>query len=94
MEDKNKIEGIKYVDFETFMKVELRVGKITSVEDHPNADKLMIVNVDDGTEKGRTICAGLKEYYLSDEMLMVWLLSLLPILSLVNQGELCQKVCC
>ena len=68
MKDKEKIEGIKYVDFETFMKVELRVGKITSVEDHPNADKLMIVNVDDGTEKGRTICAGLKEYYSPAEM--------------------------
>ena len=68
MKDKEKIEGIKYVDFETFMKVELRVGKISSVEDHPNADKLMIVNVDDGTEKGRTICAGLKEYYSPAEM--------------------------
>ena len=68
MKDKEKIEGIKYVDFETFMKVELRVGKISSVEDHPNAEKLMIVNVDDGTEKGRTICAGLKEYYSPTEM--------------------------
>ena len=68
MKDKEKIEGIKYVDFETFMKVELRVGKISSVEDHPNADKLMVVNVDDGTEKGRTICAGLKEYYSPAEM--------------------------
>ena len=68
MDNKEKIEGIAYVDFETFMKVELRVGKVSSVENHPNADKLMIVNVDDGTEKGRTICAGLKEYYSADEM--------------------------
>ena len=46
-----KKAGIKYIDFETFMKVELNVGKITSVEDHPNADKLMIVNVDDVLKK-------------------------------------------
>ena len=63
-----EIEGIAYVDFETFMKVELRVGKISSVEEHPNADKLMVVKVDDGSENGRTICAGLKEYYAPDEM--------------------------
>ena len=61
-------EGIEFVDFETFMKVDLRVGKITSVEDHPNADKLYVVKLDDGTDNGRTICAGLKNYYTIDEM--------------------------
>jgi len=63
-----KIEGITYVDFETFMKVELRVGKIIDVAEHPNADKLMVVTVDDGSTKGRTVCAGLKEYYSAEEM--------------------------
>ena len=61
-------EGITYLDFETFMEVDLRVGKITTVEDHPNADRLFVVSIDDGTEQGRTICAGLKEYYSADEM--------------------------
>ena len=65
---KEEVEGVKYVDFETFMKVELRVGKIKTVEDHPNADKLMIVKIDDGSEKGRTVCAGLKEYYSAKDM--------------------------
>jgi methionyl-tRNA synthetase len=61
-------EGIEYVDFETFMKVDLRVGKISSVEEHPNADKLYVVKLDDGTDEGRTICAGLKQYYSIEEM--------------------------
>jgi methionyl-tRNA synthetase len=61
-------EGIEFLNFETFMEVDLRVGKITSVEDHPNADKLYVVKLDDGTEEGRTICAGLKNYYSIDEM--------------------------
>ena len=61
-------EGIAYLDFETFMSVELRVGRVISVEDHPDADKLMIVSIDDGTDSGRTVCAGLKEYYTPDEM--------------------------
>jgi methionyl-tRNA synthetase len=44
------------------------VGKITSVEDHPNADRLYVVTIDDGSEKGRTICAGLKAYYSPEQM--------------------------
>ena len=63
-----EIEGIEFVNFDTFMKVDLRVGKILSVEDHPNADKLYVVKLDDGTDNGRTICAGLKSYYTIEEM--------------------------
>jgi methionyl-tRNA synthetase len=65
---KEEPEGIAYLDFETFMEVNLRVGRISSVDDHPNADKLYVVALDDGTESGRTICAGLKEHYSPEEM--------------------------
>ena len=65
---KEDTEGVVYLEFDTFMQVNLRVGLITSVEDHPNADKLYVVRLDDGSEGGRTICAGLKEYYQPDEM--------------------------
>ena len=65
---KKEPEGVAYLDFETFMEVNLRVGRIRSVDDHPNADKLYVVDLDDGTEAGRTICAGLKEHYAPEEM--------------------------
>lgn len=65
---KDDIEGIAYLEFETFMKVNLRVGRITNVDDHPNADKLYVVTLDDGTDRRRTICAGLKAYYAPEEM--------------------------
>ena len=74
-------EGITYLNFETFMEVELRVGKIISVNDHDNADKLYVVKLDDGSEEGRTICAGLKEYYQAAEMvgkLVVFVANLKP----------------
>ena len=61
-------EGITYLEFETFMEVELRVGKIVSVEDHPNADRLYVVTIDDGTDTQRTICAGIKEYYSIEDL--------------------------
>ena len=74
-------EGVQYVDFETFMSVNLRVGRITVVEDHPNADKLYVVRLEDGTENGRTICAGLKSFYTPEEMegkLVVFVENLAP----------------
>ncbi len=62
-----QVEGIQYLDFNDFMKVELKVGKITSVEEHPNADKLYVVNLDDG-DNGRVICAGIKQYYTAEQL--------------------------
>ena len=50
------------VKFSEWQKLDLRVGKIISVEDHPNADKLYIIEVDLKTEK-RKLVAGLKQYY-------------------------------
>ena len=67
-EERKMPEGTTHLDFETFMEVELRVGKITEVTDHDNADKLFVVSIDDGSEDGRTICAGLKEYYTPEQM--------------------------
>ena len=62
-----KTEGIKFLEYDDFMKIELKVGKISSVEDHPDADKLYVVHLDDG-KNGRTICAGIKEYYTIEQL--------------------------
>lgn len=56
-------EGVDYIDFDDFMKVEMKTGKVISVEEHPNADKLYVVTIQDGPNSTRTVCAGLKEYY-------------------------------
>ena len=66
--DDTVTEGLTSLKFEDFLKVEMKVGKIKSVEDHPNADKLYVVNLDDGSENGRTICAGIKEHYSISEL--------------------------
>jgi len=52
-----------YINFEDFMKVEMRTGKIIKVEEHPNADKLWVVTLQDTPTSTRTICAGLKGIY-------------------------------
>ena len=87
-------EGTKYLDFDTFMSVELRTGTITAVEDHPNADKLYVVKIDDGTDEGRTVCAGLKPYYTVEQMVgkcVVFVANLEPrkLRGIVSEGMIC-----
>lgn len=62
-------EGIAEVNFEDWMKLDLRVAEIISIEEIEGADKLYKITLDVGSEIGeRTICAGLKEYYSKEEL--------------------------
>jgi methionyl-tRNA synthetase len=61
------MEGVTTIQFEDFTKVELRVAQIKQAEDIEKADKLYKLTLDDG-EDGRTICAGIKEFYSKEEL--------------------------
>lgn len=57
------------ISFKEWKKIDLRVGKITGVKDHPNADKLYIILVDLGKgEHDLQIVSGLKDNYSKDEL--------------------------
>ena len=56
------------ITFEDFAKVDLRVAKITHAEPHPNADRLIKLQLDDGSGSPRQICAGVKDYYNPDDL--------------------------
>ena len=60
--------GLATVDFATFQSVELRVARVKSVTPHPDADRLYVVDLDDGRTQGRTVCAGLREHYTEDQL--------------------------
>ena len=55
------------VKFKDWQKLDLRVGTIIDVKDHPNADKLYVVDVDIGSEKIKLV-AGLKSHYSPKEL--------------------------
>ena len=59
---------MEYISIEDFKKIELRVGKIIDVQDHPNADKLYILKIDLGGEI-RQIVSGIKPWYKKEELL-------------------------
>ena len=50
------------ITYDDFAKLDLRVATIVQAEPHPNADKLIVLQVDLGTEK-RQIIAGIRQYY-------------------------------
>lgn len=49
--------------FDDFAKLDLRVATVKHAEAHPNADRLLKVQLDDGTPEGRQVCAGIKQWY-------------------------------
>jgi len=58
----------KKVDFSEWQKLDLRVAKILKVDNHPNADKLYVIEVDLGKLGKRKLVAGLKDHYAPKEL--------------------------
>jgi len=50
------------IQYDDFAKIDLRVATITQAEVHPNADRLLKLQVDLGGQQ-RQICAGIKAFY-------------------------------
>lgn len=55
------------ITFDDFLKMDLRIGKVLEVAEHPNADKLLVLQVDLGNEK-RQLVAGLKPYMSAEAL--------------------------
>ena len=55
------------VDFPTFEKMDIRVGKVLECEKVPKADKLLKFRIDDGMG-GRTIVSGIAKYYNPEDL--------------------------
>lgn len=55
------------ISIDDFRKVELKIATVKSAEPHPNADKLMVLQIDLGTEQ-RQICAGIRNHYTPQDL--------------------------
>lgn len=58
-----------YATIDDFMKIEIKVGTVLSVNVVEGADKLYILSVDMGEEKPRQILSGIREYTTAEELL-------------------------
>jgi len=55
------------INIEEFRRLELKVGTVRSAETHPNADRLLVLRVDLGSEE-RQIVAGIRRSYATEEL--------------------------
>ena len=55
------------IQYDDFAKLELRVATVLECNAHPNADKLLVLQIDLGTER-RQICAGLRQHYAPEQL--------------------------
>jgi len=77
---KNIIEN-QLVSFDEFKKLDIRIGKVISVENHPQADKLYVLKIDIGTDVKQSV-AGLRPYLAPDQLqnkLVVVITNLQPV---------------
>ncbi|MBX3363464.1 MAG: methionine--tRNA ligase subunit beta [Phycisphaeraceae bacterium] len=61
-------ESKPIVSFDEFARLDLRVARIVKAEAHPSADRLLKLQLDDGSGEPRQICAGIREQYSPEEL--------------------------
>jgi tRNA-binding protein len=55
------------IQYDDFAKLDLRVATVLECKPHPNADKLLVLQIDLGSER-RQICAGLRQFYQPEQL--------------------------
>jgi len=63
-----KAEPKPMITFEEFAKVDLRTARVVKAENHPSADRLLKLQLDDGSGVPRQICAGIRGNYTAEEL--------------------------
>ena len=62
-------EAKPLIEYDDFQKLDIRVGTVVAAEQHPNADKLLRLEIDLGEEKPRQIVSGIAAHF--DPQLLV-----------------------
>lgn len=57
------------IPFADFRRLDLRLGTVKEVNDHPDAEKLYILKVDLGEEEPRTVVTNIKSIYSKEDLL-------------------------
>jgi len=55
------------ITYDDFAKLELRVAKVVEARPHPNADKLLLLQVDLGDQQ-KQIVAGIRQHYTPEQL--------------------------
>lgn len=63
------VPAVASAGIEDFQKIAIRVGTILTAQEHPNADRLLVLSVDIGEPTPRQIVAGIRASYQAAELI-------------------------
>ncbi len=69
-----------------FAKVKLRTAKVLEAKPHPNADKLLVLQVEVGDQR-KQICAGIRQHYAPEELVGKTIIVVNNLQTAVLRGE-------
>jgi methionyl-tRNA synthetase len=55
------------ITYDDFAKIDLRIATVLSAKEHPNADKLMLLQIKVGEEE-KQIVAGIRAHYTAEQL--------------------------
>jgi methionine--tRNA ligase beta chain len=58
----------KMITFTQFKEMELRVAKVKSAENHPQADRLLVLKIELAEGQERQVVAGIKQWYAPEAL--------------------------
>lgn len=64
----NKTSEDNFITIDDFDKIDLRVAKVIEAKKHPNADKLLVLQLEVGDEK-RQVVSGIAKYYNPEDLI-------------------------
>ena len=74
------------ITYDDFSKVELRVANVLAAREHPNADKLMLLQIKVGDEE-KQIVAGIRAYYQAQDLVGRQIVVVSNLQEVVLRGE-------
>ncbi len=63
-----KTEARPHIEYADFQKLDIRAGTVLAAEKHPNADKLLCLQIDLGEETPRQIVSGIAAYFKPENL--------------------------
>ena len=74
------------ISYDDFSKLDLRVATVLSASEHPNADKLLLLQIDVG-DRQKQIVAGIRGHYQPEELVGRQIIVLNNLEEVVLRGE-------
>jgi methionyl-tRNA synthetase len=78
------------IQYDDFAKLDLRVATVLECKAHPNADKLLVLQVEIAGGERRQICAGLRAHYTPEQFVGKQIIIVANLAPRVMRGEVSQ----